>query len=135
MYYTDRAQDLNINLKRGWQKLDGKKAHDYIRFRHDAQGDIGRIERQQKFLRAFAQSLLKPSNLVKAPFAIITALAEIKTDLPITNFIRLVNWTRSLGPISIKTITIPGEATTLEGAGSVWLINKSGMQDAIKELF
>jgi polyisoprenyl-teichoic acid--peptidoglycan teichoic acid transferase len=135
MYYTDRAQGLFINLKQGWQKLDGKKAHEYIRFRHDATGDIGRIERQQKFLRALTQSLLKPSNLVKAPFAILTALAEIKTDLPITQFIRLVNWTRSLGPISIKTVTVPGEATTLDGAGSVWLINRSGMQEAIKELF
>lgn len=137
MYYTDRAQNLFIDLKKGWQKLDGKKAHEYIRFRHDAEGDIGRIARQQIFMRALTQALLKPSNLPKAPFAILKALSEIKTDLSIPQFVRIVNWARALGPVSLKTITIPGEATTLDlpGAGSVWLPNKTGLQDAVKELF
>jgi LCP family protein required for cell wall assembly len=137
MSYVDRAQNLNINLKQGWQKLNGQKAHEYIRFRHDAEGDIGRIVRQQNFLRALSKALLKPSNFPKAPFAVLTALAEIKTDMPITQFVRIVNWARSLGPISIKTITVPGEATTLNvpGAGSVWLINQPGLQNVVKELF
>ncbi|MDD5593796.1 MAG: LCP family protein, partial [Candidatus Margulisbacteria bacterium] len=51
MYYVDRAQNLFINLKHGWHKLSGLEAQDYMRFRHDAAGDIGRVERQQKFIQ------------------------------------------------------------------------------------
>ncbi|MDD5382093.1 MAG: LCP family protein [Candidatus Margulisbacteria bacterium] len=135
MRYVDRAQKLDINLKEGWQKLSGKKAHEYIRFRHDLYGDIGRIERQQNFLKALIKTSAKPSNIIKAPFAISLALQEIKTDLPLTQTIRLLNFSRTISFGDIKTHTISGESSLVEGAGSVWLINKNDLNRIIKEFF
>ena len=40
----------NIDLQPGFQHLDGKSALAYVRWRGTATADIGRIERQQKFL-------------------------------------------------------------------------------------
>ena len=34
MVYDDPTQDLHINLKAGYQKLDGDKAEQLLRFRH-----------------------------------------------------------------------------------------------------
>lgn len=50
MYYTDRSQDLYIDLKKGMQHLDGRQVMHYARFRHDAEGDFGRIKRQRKLI-------------------------------------------------------------------------------------
>ncbi|WP_045234759.1 LCP family protein, partial [Deinococcus pimensis] len=50
MDYDDFAGDLHIHLRAGRQRLDGARAEQYLRFRHDRRGDLGRIERQQGYL-------------------------------------------------------------------------------------
>ncbi len=132
MRYADRAQKLDINLKKGWQKLSGKKAQDYIRFRYDIQGDIGRVERQQKFLKALTKTLTKPTNILKAPFAIRLLLEEIRTDLPLSQTIRLLNLARMA---SIKSVMASGEVSYIPRVGSVWRPNKPAIEETVRELF
>ena len=48
LIYVDYAGDLYINVKPGKQKMMGKKAIEYLRFRQDNEGDIGRIKRDRK---------------------------------------------------------------------------------------
>ena len=52
MYYKDPLADppLEINLKKGTQKLSGEQAMHFIRYRSDELGDAGRAQRQQRFL-------------------------------------------------------------------------------------
>ncbi|NJK43673.1 MAG: LCP family protein [Pleurocapsa sp. SU_196_0] len=50
MKYSDTAAKLEIDLKPGWQNLNGRQAEGYLRFRKDNLGDIGRVQRQQAFL-------------------------------------------------------------------------------------
>ena len=58
MKYSDPFQDLYIDLQPGLQRLDGDKSEQLVRFRHYPNGDIGRIEVQQKFMHAlFSQKL------------------------------------------------------------------------------
>ena len=38
MKYTDKKQGLYINLKAGYQLLDGNKAEQVVRFRHNQDG-------------------------------------------------------------------------------------------------
>jgi LCP family protein required for cell wall assembly len=135
MYYVDRAQNLNINLKQGWQKLSGKEAQDYMRFRHDTFGDIGRIERQQKLLQAIFFSFARPANLLKAPVVIESAAKHIQTDLPLSKMIRLANLARMLSPRDILTFTASGESGTSDFAGSIWLINRGELEHILRNYF
>lgn len=135
MRYRDHAQGLDINLKKGRQHLSGKEAHDYIRWRNNYSGDIGRIGRQQKFLKALTRSLISPANVLKAPFAIHAALQEIKTDLPLATTIRLLNWSRTLSIEAVNTVMLPGDVGFTAEAGSVWLPNEAAVQAAISEMF
>ena len=135
MQYTDKAQGLDINLKKGWQKLSGKQAHDYIRFRHDIQGDIGRVDRQQKFMKALTKSIAKPSNIIRSPFVLQTALEEIETNLPTTTTIRLLNFSRMLSMNNIYTATASGEPKYIQGVGSVWMPDKPILEATIREYF
>ena len=81
MDYDDPTpgQDLHIHLKKGYQKLNGEQAMGLIRWRHNndysvqyPNGDLGRVQTQQAFLKAVAAECLKPEILLK-----VTSLAEI----------------------------------------------------------
>ncbi|MFH1361247.1 MAG: LCP family protein [bacterium] len=135
MRYTDRAQGLDINLKKGYQKLSGQAAHDYIRFRHDLFGDIGRIKRQQKFLKALSQALTRPANIIKAPFVIRSALRETQTNLPLTVTFRLLNWGRTLSSQQIESEMIAGETIYTQEAGSIWQTDRVRLEEQLKKLF
>lgn len=135
MQYTDHAQGLEIDLKQGWQKLSGKEAHEYIRFRYDKEGDWGRIRRQQQFFKALTHSLVKPTNLLRIPFALNSILGEIKTDLPLAQSIRLANSLRMLNMQNLKTFTATGEETYLPGTGSILVPNKEVFRRTIKKNF
>lgn len=112
MHYVDNAQKLNINLKQGWQKLSGKQAQDYIRFRHDSAGDFGRMERQQKLLRTLMVNLARPGNVLKAPLAFEIVWQSIRTDLSFAKIIRLANFAQMLSPDEIQAYTPTAEVGT-----------------------
>lgn len=74
MYYNDLSQHFKIDLKGGYQLLDGDKAMQLIRYRQNSigdtgridysygyrEGDIGRIKTQQAFLKAIIKKCLQP---------------------------------------------------------------------------
>lgn len=134
MRYTDRAGKLYINLKAGKYRLSGKQAEGYLRFRSDALADIGRISRQQKFLKALAESLASPRAFLKAPFIIEVVLNNMKTDLSLREFILLGNTARMLELKEIVNQTVPGEVGDNE-AGSVWLIDQVQLRKIIARDF
>lgn len=83
MRYADRSQKLYINLKKGRRVLDGKRAMHYARFRHDWQGDFGRIERQQKLIRALTKKFFSFDIIKNLP----ALLAQLQQEqLVVTNF-------------------------------------------------
>ena len=54
-YFNDRSGPsgyATINLQPGYQKLSGRKALDYVRYRH-TDSDLYRVARQQQFVKAF----------------------------------------------------------------------------------
>lgn len=133
--YTDRAQNLFIDLPAGWQKLSGEKAQEYARFRHDAFGDIGRIERQQKLVQALLLALARPNNLAKAPVALGIAASNIRTDLSLKEIVRLVNFLRFLPAERFHSLTVPGKAVNLPGAGSIWQVDRTELKKLIEQTF
>ena len=81
MDYDDNWGNLHIHLKQGEQKLTGTEAVGYARFRHDEEGDWGRMRRQQQVINALVKELKKPENLLKIDKLIKIANANIETDL------------------------------------------------------
>ena len=51
MKYSDPIQNLKIDLKKGYQHLDGNKAEQLVRFRKYTMGDLDRIKVQQDFFK------------------------------------------------------------------------------------
>lgn len=79
-----------IDLQPGVQKLNGKDALAFVRWRGDGLGDIGRIERQKVFMQAIMHKCkrLMPWQAVRLMF---TLQNEVKTDLTVPEMIQLAN--------------------------------------------
>jgi LCP family protein required for cell wall assembly len=122
MRYQDHSARLNIALTPGINKLDANQVEEYVRFRHDPRGDIGRIERQQWFLRQVKKKFEEPDVLLKLPQLIKLANDYVRTDLSATDMLKLTALAKSLKPNQIQTAMMPGEAQTING-GSYWLPN------------
>ncbi|MBI3921048.1 MAG: LCP family protein [Armatimonadetes bacterium] len=123
MVYRDRAQNLRINLRPGHRKLMGYDAMGYVRFRHDALGDIGRIQRQQKFVHAVLDRMMQPTMLPRLPFILKAIQRNVKTDIPAQDFLALARIAHGFSGGNMKTAMIPGEPVRI-GGKSYWEVNR-----------
>ncbi|WP_098747644.1 LCP family protein [Paenibacillus sp. EZ-K15] len=91
MTYTDKADGnrYDIHLKKGQQKLDGDKALQYVRFRHDAMSDFTRTERQRNLLSAVADKLKSGWNLMRMKQILESVAPYIQTNLDISDMLKL----------------------------------------------
>lgn len=115
MRYRDRAQDLNINIKKGFQVLDGKNAVDYSRFRRDAEGDNGRMRRQQELIKAILVEMRKPNNLLKINRILQLAHESFETDIAIGQFLALKEVASEFTPDKIQSLTLFTDSMMSDG--------------------
>ena len=73
MDYDDPTQDLHIHLKKGVQLIDGKKAEQLLRFRHNndntsytseyGDNDFGRMKTQREFIKETINQTFDTNNI------------------------------------------------------------------------
>ena len=122
MYYEDPWDDdggLVIDLYPGKQHMDGKTAIQYVRYR-DGEGDIGRITRQQKFIKAFMSQIISPSILPKLPEIIKNISSAIQTDMPIDKMIALMTDLPTVQQNGLNSTMVPGKPAYIEDI-SYWI--------------
>lgn len=119
MYYEDPYDNLVIDFKPGVQKMDGKTAIKYVRYRGE-DGDLGRIERQQKFIKAMLQEVATPAVLTRIPAIIKEAGAVVKTDMSQGEMLNLAKLLNDAYKTGLKTDTVPGRPGYIEQV-SYWL--------------
>lgn len=116
MRYRDRSQQLEINLQPGRQRLTGYQAMGYVRFRHDARGDLGRIERQQTFLKAVADQLLRPGNSRLAPRTMEAICSNVKMERIGMNELRAIKHeVERVGLDNVRMASLSGRPHTIRG--------------------
>lgn len=115
-YYIDRAGGLKVDLQPGPQVLDGDRALQYVRFRHDALGDIGRVDRQQKFVTAALEKLRDPKVLTYFAYMMPSLLEYVVTDVPSQMALGLLWQVKDLRPKDIQVTILPGDGKKLATA-------------------
>lgn len=134
MHYVDHTAKLNIDLKPGKQTLDACQLEQYLRFRHDARADLGRMERQQWFLRQACTKLKDPQFLLKVPELIKIGYDNVKTDLTPEEIAKLVSFMKDFRSEQIVTASLPGDGAFIEGI-SYWLLDERGANATMEHLF
>ena len=133
MRYRDRAGHLNIDLYPGLQTLNADEAVGYLRYRHDAIGDIGRMQRQQWFVRGLVKKLQSPEVIARIPQLIQLASKYIKTDMNFYDLSQLAIFAKSIDFADIQTATLPGKPSN-HGSISYWLLEADKTQEIIDRL-
>ncbi len=132
MYYSDPYDNLLIDLQPGLQHMDGKTAIQYVRYR-DEEGDIGRIERQQKFIKAALEKIQSPSIIPKIPGIIKEVASVIKTDMSIPDMLssaRIFNVASKLG---INAQMVPGKPAYIDDV-SYWIPDIAALRKYITQV-
>lgn len=63
----EMSHGIGLTLSPGKQTLHGKELLGYVRFRHDAESDFGRVKRQQEVLNILSEKMVSLSGLTHVP--------------------------------------------------------------------
>ena len=131
VYYEERGfiadPYTGLLVKPGCATLPADQALAYVRTRHlrcdAAAPDFYRISRQQQFLRAVINELLKPDQLAQLPFQIKPILRNLERDdrLKIADLAYLVGQLEGVSTGAAEFRTVPGVATTIDGLSVIRL--------------
>lgn len=133
MHYNDYAGKLHINFTKGKHHLTEKDAVEYLRFRHDAMGDIGRTQRQQWFLRGLLADLQKPETIARIPQIISVANKYVKTDMSAYEMTQYASLAKHFDMDSIEIAMLPG-GPNKHGYTSYWILDPEKTQEVVDRL-
>ena len=146
MYYNDPTQDLKINLKKGEQLLDGDKAEQLVRFRHNDDGttypeeyggeDSGRMRTQREFIMATIKQTAKPGNIFKLGQILEIAEKNIITNIDFNVAKDYLPYIVEFSTENMLTATLPGENTN-KNTNKTWIFvhDKEETKELVQELF
>ena len=144
MKYDDPAQDLHINLKAGEQLINGEKAEQLLRFRHNNNGtsysyeygdnDYGRMRTQREFITAAISQTLKVSNILKITEFLDIVKKNVKTNMDFNIIKDYIPYVVEFSTENLKTGVLPGQS---EKCNEVWVFihDKEESEKLIQELF
>lgn len=144
MDYDDPTQDLHIHLKAGKQLLDGDKAEQVLRFRHNNDGtsypssygdnDIGRMKTQREFIKVLIQQISNKKSLSDFKQYAQIVKNNVTTNFNIDDIIDYIPYIIGFNTENLKTTTLPGEPKKCNG---VWLYipNDEEIDKIIKDMF
>ncbi|GHV28741.1 transcriptional regulator [Synergistales bacterium] len=133
MKYEDRRGHLKIDIPAGKQHMDGETALKYVRFRKDALGDIGRIMRQQQFLKALLHQMYMPENMLRFPTLAREITNTLKTDMRPSFTLQICSFVKKLDKEQdrIFFMMLPGAPAIIDKL-SYWVAASGGVSQFLK---
>ena len=147
MYYTDKTQDLIIDLKKGMQHLDGDKSEQLLRFRKNNDGtsyppeygdnDLGRMRTQREFISAVLKQTLKPTNIFKINEIMEIMEKNIETNIEYSLAKDYIPYAVDFKTEKLKTATLPGYTPDMKDSNnvSIFVADKTKTKKLVQEMF
>ena len=146
MDYDDPTQDLHIHLQAGEQLLDGDKAEQLVRFRHNNNGtsypeeygdnDAGRMKTQREFIMQVIRQTATPGNIFKLGEILDIAKEYIITNINFDVAKDYIPYVVEFSTENMLNATLPGKDTD-QNVNNVWMFiyDKEETKKLIQELF
>ena len=144
MKYEDPTQDLVIDLQPGMQKIDGAKAEQLLRFRHNNDGssysseygdnDIGRMKTQRAFITETAKQTLQFKNIMKLGELLDIVYKNVQTNVQLSNVKDYLPYAIEFNTENIDAEALPGAPSLIN---KLWFFeyNKTEAQKLIQQMF
>jgi polyisoprenyl-teichoic acid--peptidoglycan teichoic acid transferase len=134
--YQDDSQHFYVNLKAGKQHLDGMKLLGLLRYRHDANGDIGRMQRQQMVVKALMEQSLNPMTITRIPQLFTVIQHQVDTNLTVEELLAIGGFSMQNGKSKMQMLMMPGDYNGDGKHGtSYWLPDEKGIQNMMARYF
>ena len=144
MNYDDTNQNLHIHLKAGEQLIDGAKAEQLLRFRHNqdwtsypeeyGDNDLGRMRTQREFIQATLKQLIRFENVTKVLNLLDIVFNNVKTDLTLETIKYYIPYAFKFNMENIKSGMVPGVNEKCNGIW-IYVANKKQTKQIADELF
>lgn len=143
MDYDDPTQDLHIHLEKGVQKIDGDKAEQLLRFRHNNDGtsypyeygdnDYGRMRTQREFMKVVAGELVSWNSVTKLKDITTAVFENLETDMSLGKALGYVPYALKFDTDSIRMEQLPGSSAMIN---NLWFYKASSSKckDLVDEL-
>lgn len=116
MHYDDPTQDLHIHLDAGARRLNGEEAVGLVRYRAGyLNGDLDRLEVQQRFLDAAIGQVLSLGSVPRLPELAELIAAHTDTDLTAANIAWLLRQTLQCRREDVRFHIAPTTPATVAG--------------------
>lgn len=144
MDYDDDTQNLHIHLKAGYQLLDGNKAEQLVRFRHNNDGstypasygdnDLGRMRTQREFIKELIHQIKDKQLVLNLNKYIQIAQSNVETNMDINSMINYVPYLVDFDLEKLDSVALPGSPKKCNG---VWLYipSKVKIEEVVNEKF
>lgn len=126
MDYDDTWGHLHIHLRKGMQHLNGDQVVGYIRFRHDPEGDFGRMRRQQQVVQILARRFRDPSIAMHLPALLAVVKDNIRTDMPFGKLYDLALGMRGVSQQAVHGSVLPVEIGWTNGESVLFATSDAG---------
>jgi len=130
MRYMDWTAKLKIDLDPGFHTLTGNQAMGFVRFRHDALGDIGRVQRQEIFLRAVMDKARQPESWPHIPKLVEIASKYVDTDLSVPDMLAMATFVKAVPKKNQSMMLLPGYFA----GGGDWGVAKADIKRTVARL-
>ncbi len=145
MKYTDTEQKLYIDLKQGYQLLDGDKAEQLLRFRHGqnlsdtyssdyGQQDLGRMRTQREFLVEAAKQIMQAKNVFKIGEFIDIAHKNLETNIPLNLIKDYVPYALEFNMDNVQSDMLPGAAGTYNKV-ALYMADTKKAKELVRDMF
>ncbi|MCL2740530.1 MAG: LCP family protein [Oscillospiraceae bacterium] len=118
MTYRDPTQGLYIDIRKGWQLLDGEQAEQFMRFRQYGDGtsnayydgsDINRIAGQQRLINELIRQKANIYNISKAHEIIRAVFESLDTNVAREEIFRILESALSIKADRMAFFTLAGK--------------------------
>lgn len=134
MDYDDPTAEpeLHIHIKKGNQTIDASNVMEYLRYRKGyANGDIGRIQIHQEFVKKVLRECLRAGNILDV---MKVCLENVESDVTYNMAISVATKAIGLSGDRINSYILPGTDTMLHGL-SFWQGNDTKIKAMLEEIY
>lgn len=126
---TSKENTLHIHLKQGTQKINGDKAEQLLRFRHNNDGtsypkeygdnDLGRMHTQRDFIKATLSQTIRANNIFKLNELLDIVNKHVKTNLSVSLIKDYIPYAVNFDTENLQSDMLPNESKKIN---EIWFV-------------
>ena len=129
LHYRDRwGRDL-YRFASGRQVLDGEKALIYVKLTESSGDELGRVQRQQEFLKAVLKKARNQANILRVAEYNSIIRKYLKTDIKFEEMLKIGNFLKEIDSGNLDAYVLPGRENN-----GVWEPDRSSLAELLRKL-